>query len=640
VALQVNELCRPALSDREIRKNIAVLPKDLPSTYQRILCSIVQEGGANTVDKIFRWVAAAKRPLLLEELREAIAVEPGDKNLQRDRFVNNINGIMSWCGNLVTLDEEDLVRFAHHTVKQFLLSTAAGRFHFQVSEINHTAGEVCVSYLSFNDFKRQIIKVPKPHQPIQPNDLIMRSVVVGQSRLAKFALKAARGATKRSQGDFDVMQHLGYMPGGEDTIAPLERLQTQFSFLPYAREYWLSHTSDFTRQNTSLWSVWEHLVLDKHPLVTKPWEINDYEIGPTEYILAMTESHCALLACFLGPRNRNEKHLINYLLDCAIERGKIQLSKDLISSSNYGLHRASEALIAAAGRGHLEMVEMLIMVNADINAPASWGGYTALQEAAKGGHLEVLERLIIANANINAPASWGGYTALQEAAKCGHLEVVERLIMANANINAPASKIGGCTALQAAAEGGHIEVVERLIMANADINALPAEIRGYTALQAAAEGGHLEMVERLIMANADINAPASLDGCTALQAAAKGGHLEMVERLIMANADINAPASTGGYTALQAAAKGGHLEVVERLIMANADINAPASTGGYTALQAAAKGGHLEVVERLIMANADINAPSSRGGYTALELATNFWAPQSSREIETRWSAG
>jgi hypothetical protein len=83
-----------------------------------------------------------------------------------DRLVNAADRIFPWCASLVASDEEDLlVQFAHHSVKQFLLSkhycTGRKRFHFQLHKIDHMAGEVCVTYLNVNDFKRQTIRPRK-----------------------------------------------------------------------------------------------------------------------------------------------------------------------------------------------------------------------------------------------------------------------------------------------------------------------------------------------------------------------------------------------------------------------------------------------------------------------------------------------
>jgi ankyrin repeat protein len=85
-----------------------------------------------------------------------------------------------------------------------------------------------------------------------------------------------------------------------------------------------------------------------------------------------------------------------------------------------------------------------------------------LPYAARRGHLEVVQRLLDAEADVNASAAAGEWTALQAAAKGGHLEVVQRLLDAKANVNAVAAIYEGRTALQAAAEGGHLEVVALL----------------------------------------------------------------------------------------------------------------------------------------------------------------------------------
>src|SRR5436305_963285 len=92
------------------------------------------------------------------------------------------------------------------------------------------------------------------------------------------------------------------------------------------------------------------------------------------------------------------------------------------------------ALQATAQRGHLEIEDKLLVVNADVNAAASNYGLTALQAAAEGGHIDVVERLLAANADVNAAASNYGLTALQAATKAGHIRVIERLKKAGAAI--------------------------------------------------------------------------------------------------------------------------------------------------------------------------------------------------------------
>lgn len=86
--------------------------------------------------------------------------------------------------------------------------------------------------------------------------------------------------------------------------------------------------------------------------------------------------------------------------------------------------RGGSALQAAAGRGRLRAMEMLLDLGADINAaPGEVGG---LQAAAEGRYLDLVRRLLDFGADIDAASAWKeGYTALQAAAGAGHIDVVK-----------------------------------------------------------------------------------------------------------------------------------------------------------------------------------------------------------------------
>jgi len=251
VAFQIEDLYRQK-SDAEIRHTLKTLPKDLPETYQRALSRIIKDGNQKLANQIFRWVAAAKRPLRLEELREAIAVVPGDEFLDRERLVNNADSLVPSCGGLLVSDDEDIVvQFVHHTVQEFLISeeyqTVADSFHYDLPEVDLMAGEICVTYLNFNDFKRQLIPQQRSTPIIQPSNILESPTLTGQGRMTEYGLKFARIVAKRSKTKFNIVQHL-------ETIKGLERddslqLQVQYAFLAYARSFWLSHTKSFYNEH-------------------------------------------------------------------------------------------------------------------------------------------------------------------------------------------------------------------------------------------------------------------------------------------------------------------------------------------------------------------------------------------------------
>jgi ankyrin repeat protein len=101
----------------------------------------------------------------------------------------------------------------------------------------------------------------------------------------------------------------------------------------------------------------------------------------------------------------------------------------------------------AAEKGYEAVVGFLIgRLNANVNFRDKIG-QTALQAAAGGGHLAVVERLLREKADVNAAATNSGRTALQAAAGGGHLAVVKRLLQEKADVNAEAARYEGGTAL-------------------------------------------------------------------------------------------------------------------------------------------------------------------------------------------------
>jgi molybdopterin/thiamine biosynthesis adenylyltransferase len=108
---------------------------------------------------MFLWIAAAKRLLSLDELREAVALEIGMHHLDAARLYNEMDRVTSWCGSLVEVDEEyGLVQFAHSSIRQFLwtdtLKERLQCFHFQLTEADHQARELCLTYLHLSNFTR------------------------------------------------------------------------------------------------------------------------------------------------------------------------------------------------------------------------------------------------------------------------------------------------------------------------------------------------------------------------------------------------------------------------------------------------------------------------------------------------------
>lgn len=635
--------------DEDIRKVIKNLPKNLPETYDRVLGKIVNADKAILAGKIFRYVAVAKRPLALEELREAIAVEPGQTTRRVDRLINNVDRLLAWCGNLIVLDEEEqVIHFAHFTVKEYFLSSLSpphlNDFHFQSSKADDDVGRICVTYLNFSDLKRQVVKFQTNDFYIDPDAIPKASMT---ANLNKPLSKLAQMRKFKTTRDFDVLQQLRCGRVIED-LGSLHKLQSNYPFFAYASQYWLLHTVNFSNEDTEIWELWANMITSEDTLAQLPWSSADW-MNCTGVVgkWILKHDHCALLSLMIESRKNDissewrEEILIEsaagghlQILDIIINAGKhselslkqafheaarrrqievVNKFLDVHIDVNGWLvdgRKIQTPLQAAAESGCPKVVKILLASNANINAISSRGQCrTALQVAARHGHLDVMDTLLVFKADVNTPASGEGRTALQLAAENGNIEAVKLLLAAHADVNATPSSDGGRTALQAAAEKGNLEAVESLLRAGADVNAVPASLRGRTALQAAAAGGHLDVLDHLLKAEADVNMPPAIcEGRTAMQGAAEFNHFEIVKRLLAAGADLNAaPASDGGRTTIQAAAEMGHLRLVKSLLAADANANgAPAIDHGCTALEAAAGAGHLKIVEKLLAAGASV----------------------------------
>jgi len=97
VFFQIQNICEQK-RDADIRRAIRNLPKDLPETYERILRKIEDSGTSLIAQRVFKWAAAAKRPLSVEEMREAIVVEPCQPSRDPSLVLTDIDHFLCVAG--------------------------------------------------------------------------------------------------------------------------------------------------------------------------------------------------------------------------------------------------------------------------------------------------------------------------------------------------------------------------------------------------------------------------------------------------------------------------------------------------------------------------------------------------------------
>ena len=559
---QIEDICAQQ-TDEAIRKTIGSLPRDLPATYQRALERVVRDHKAEVARKMFRWVTAAKRPLSLMEIREAIAVEPCQISSQEDKLVNDVYQLVPWCGNLLALDEEEgLVQFAHHSVKDYLLSGAVSQnslhrdsFQFRIRqrEVDQEAGEICCTYLNFSDFEREVVHFPQVPSGLDPINVVETSLsrnsspIVTPSLLRLSKLRRARRDTK----DSALWRQLHLTSLRVAAMWP-QNLQTRYYFLAYASEYWLHHTSKFKEKN-QCWSLFRRLVLTENiTLAPKPWSIKEWKASDAKvhnYILETEHYALLCLANFEQPVHANA-HLVRMVRHKCPLLCSDEMLQFLVNATRWVEEFWStwdRVLIIAAERGRVDLVQRVLELAKggigqrsndapppmDASLAQSWTW--VWRQAVWQGSYEMLDPLLTYKATMLGKLKERGYEELYLAASTGNLELTGRLLKAHVDPNVvPSTQSPPFDSILAAAASGEVlEVVERLLRAGAEVNSYEFELRE-TALGAAITQGRTLNVIALLAAGADVYVHPGYDSPMSLAAAA--GNEDVKVLLLLAGA--------------------------------------------------------------------------------------------------------
>lgn len=584
VYFQLLDLCN-ASSEFEVRKTLQSLPQGMTATYTKILEKIAANRSHIVLaQKMFRWIVCAKRPMLLTELREAVAFEATDTSWNKEKVIDAVR-LYQAGGNLVVIDKnDDTVRLAHHTVQQFLLqlpdhqSAIAIPFHFRLSEADLEAGEICVAYLSFSDFERQISTLhPDDAMPIitlpRPAAILERTTSQlgfnsGVSRLFNFACYLRTGQCSQ---ETEKTTSIDFSKFAKLKVPPPQKLQEKYLFLNYAIENWIIHTSDLSEHNADTWKLFKKLAIDK-PL--------PFDIRPWGDINKSNTTSCTAL--FHWASNAKHTPLMKLIAQHCFFADQTQLRMALrlvgFEIKAMDLLDGRKALIRATEIEHVAAVKLLLSHGADIEANNK-NLRTILTMAASRGHTSVIKLSLAQGADIEAN-NYKGQTALCRAAKKGHADAVRLLLAKGADIKAQDKE--GQTALWLAAVKGHVDTVRLLLAKEADVER--GDNSKKKALNLTARAGHAAVVELLLNKGADVEGRGRVlvdyegylglaDLRTPLHEAALNGHAAVVKLLLAKGARTRAQDGHGN-TALDYAVQKDHFAVVELLRAKRADIEA------------------------------------------------------------------
>ncbi|KAJ6095378.1 hypothetical protein N7486_006124 [Penicillium sp. IBT 16267x] len=589
--VKMQEDClRSGKSQKKIEQAINSTPTGLEHTYERNWQKISQlpEEDRDRTISLLRWTAFALRRLTVNEITAALLISDDCDGVQLDELPDKVDDcyinteILDLCGSLVEIRTPQVetqaglrtVHLAHFSVKQYLLSNIPSQGRTlqinsslkasEEAEQSTLLANMCLCYVDCEEVWTEI-----PDED-RDNDV-----------LTAFRDYAA--------GSWHMHASLGNLKDGRFTS-----LVNQL----------------FNTENPS-WGSW------------KTWfDLNDKDGGKGE--ASDTESE----ETSESSDNKNSSHAPSTpdsedgldpqdTSDCPLYYAAwLGLSEavDLLERINEQGNMGRTALVAACGRGRLEIAKTLLDNGAD-QAITDNDGKTPLAISCLNGHYEVAKLLLMNGKDVETPNT-RLVTPLYCAALKGHLRIAELLLDHGAGINT--QHISELTPLHTAVEEGHIELVKLLLSKGADIN-IPNDT-GRVPFYSAARNGSIEIVRLLYEYGPDINVSAQANEFTPLNVAADLGHIEIVKFLIKKGADIN-KANNAGWTTVNSAAESGHLEVVKILFENGADIEIPDDTS-MTPLYSAALRNHPRVVEFLLEKGASTDV-QHKHGWTALNSAAN-----------------
>lgn len=389
VALQISSLCAEK-TDEKIRSALMDLPKDLSETFSRIL----QRAAVH--DRIYQrpileLVAVACRPLMAEELREALSVIPGNTDWDPAKLVNDIYSTLACCGSLITVDEEEgTIRLVHHSIKQYLVGDTndGTESSFDLEDANRRMGRAILTYLRYNVFQTQLstMRIPKWDAGTAPKKIISSINTATKSQTLALELLRSRmklGSGSRSEHD------IGQVLANESRQFKPRLTHEVFAFYSYAQTYWLVHTRSISEEDGFSHKALLRL-LKEHMSRSSSDLISSGHPGPDRHfsiLWALQNSHLSLLQHLLRTTN----------LIKAVTSIYINL-KVLVTSPNppvWHKEMSTRLLVFATLHG-LPTSSILIRHLLHCGATVSYRNYTAVATAISLGNQPALKLFLAA----------------------------------------------------------------------------------------------------------------------------------------------------------------------------------------------------------------------------------------------------
>ena len=158
--LMIEYLNSPALTPLQRLEEIDGLTslEGLSTMYGRVVKTLMNRyaNEKDVVKMTFQLLAAAKRPLKVDEIRTALSLKVGQTTSldPMDKIENLEFAVIDMCGALVEVTGEGELQFIHASVKEFLIHEAqrdlSGTFYIDMTKAHLMVARLCLSYLVYD----------------------------------------------------------------------------------------------------------------------------------------------------------------------------------------------------------------------------------------------------------------------------------------------------------------------------------------------------------------------------------------------------------------------------------------------------------------------------------------------------------
>ncbi|MCJ1383045.1 hypothetical protein MMC17_006158 [Xylographa soralifera] len=590
VSLVMREIEKKKTSS-EILAATKSVPQGLDNKFSHMLQQI-DPTNQRQVAKMLRWVAAAYRPLTLQEFSSVIEAPPSGsiptEQAVRDEAAS-AEGLLKIRGNEVA--------FVHTFAKDFLLVNGFGnegtreKSPVRLEEMHYEIAQSCYADILNSGLSRFELKVSELSDKEEP-------------KMLKYAIKYW-------------MEHVKASDWAEQNFDPDAEFFRRDSKL--RKNWWTAYLQACQKDDPKNFNVaslshlaayfgivtWIKPAYDGKAWVAKKtkdfMELDHYHRTPLH--IAVEQGHGPVVSLLLD-------HGVN------IESKELTICEILLDHEariNARNRFDSTPLTEAARGGHLEVVKLLVQRGADIN-----GSIDKNHKSIKRHFESVPGYYKRARGQINGLEYAERSTPVIEAARHNHVDIIRYLIRRGAKIEA--KTLEGFNALHIAAYHSQLKSMEVLIELGANIEEKDDYTR--TALFIASWQNHADAVQWLLDHDADSDST-NRTGFTPLLIASRYGYVEAMKILLQARAKIEHRDEVG-FTPLAIAAGWGKVAAVKLLIDNNAKIDAPTKWGSTPLMRAIQEGltdDLIETVQLLLKHGADVNCKNHRGTTPLMKAA-------------------